>query len=159
MLNNLKCTDFEEKLSDYIEQSLAENDRIAVEIHLQSCASCTELVSGIKQVMAIGRNFPVHTPPVWLATRIVANTPPPRPSLRQRLAAFSQSILEPRTALAIFTAAIVMGWIGGGTVRGAVMDRAEGVVSCAYDHAIRTYYRSPVIIELHSRFDQLMEKS
>jgi hypothetical protein len=159
MSNNLKCTDFEEHLSDYIEQSLSENDRIALEMHLHSCPSCSELLSGMKLVMAVGRDFPVHTPPAWLATRIVANTPPPRASLRKRLAAFAQSLLEPRTALAIFTAAIVMGWIGGGSVRGAVMDRAEGVVSCAYDHAIRTYYRSPVIIEIHSRFDQLMENS
>jgi anti-sigma factor RsiW len=159
MSHNLKCTDFEEKLSDYIEQSLAENDRLALEVHLHSCSSCSELVSGMKLVMAVGRSFPVHAPPPWLATRIVANTPPLRPSLRQRLAAFSQSLAEPRTALAIFTAAIVMGWIGGGSVRGAVMDRAEGVVSCAYDHAIRTYYRSPMIIEIQSRLDQLMENS
>jgi len=159
MLNNLKCTDFEENLSDYIEHSLAADDRAALELHLHVCPSCTELISGMKQLMAIGRNFPVHTPPAWLATRIVANTPPPRLSLRQRLAAFAQSLAEPRTALAIFTAVIVMGWIGGGSVRGAVMDRAESAVSCAYDHAIRTYYRSPVIIELHSRFDQLMENS
>ena len=32
-------------------------------------------------------------------------------------------------------------------------------ISCAYDRAIRSYYRSPVIIEIHSRLDQLMENS
>jgi xanthine/CO dehydrogenase XdhC/CoxF family maturation factor len=111
------------------------------------------------QVIAAGRDFPVYAPPAWLASRIIANTPPARPSLRVRLAELWQSIGEPRTALAIFTATIVMGWVGGGTVREAVFNRAESAVSCAYDHAIRSYYRSPVVIELHARIDQLMENS
>ncbi len=159
MLNNLNCADCEEKLSDYIELSLGEVERTAVEVHLHSCRSCEELVSGMMQVIAAGRDFPVYSAPAWLATRIIANTPPALPSFRGRLTSFWQSLGEPRTALAIFTAAIVMGWLGGGTVREAVFNRAEGVVSCAYDHAIRSYYRSPVVIEIHSRLDQLMENS
>lgn len=159
MWNNLKCTDCEEKLSDYIERSLDEDERKAVEQHLLSCPSCGELVSGMMQVIAASRDFPIHTPPAWLATRIIANTPQAQPSFRGRLTSFWQSLGEPRTALAIFTAAIVMGWLGGGTVREAVFDRAESVVSCAYDRAIRSYYRSPVVIEIHARLDQLMENS
>ena len=83
-------------------------------------------------------------------------TPAPLAPVDRRIeTAFSLVFL----ALFAYGLASVMGWIGGGSVRGAVMDRAESAVSCAYDHAIRTYYRSPVIIELHSRFDQLMENS
>src|SRR6185295_17354914 len=120
---------------------------------------CGDLVSELMQVIAAGRDFPVHVPPAWLATKILANTPKPLPTFRSRLVAVWQSLGEPRTALAIFTAAIVMGWLGGGQVREAVFNRAEGVVSCAYDHAIRSYYRSPVVIEIHSRLDQFMENS
>jgi anti-sigma factor RsiW len=158
-VNILNCADCEEKLSDYIERSLGESERAAVELHLHSCRSCNELVSGMIHVIAAGRDFPVYAPPAWLASRIVANTPDAQPSLRSRIAALWQSLGEPRTALAIFTAAIVMGWVGGGTVREAVFNRAESVVSCAYDHAIRSYYRSPVVIELHATIDQLMENS
>ena len=159
MWNSLKCAECEEKFSDYLERSLSEDDRKAVELHLNSCSSCAELLSGIAQVMTAAREFPAHIPPAWLATRIIANTPPAQPSVRARLSAIWQSLGEPRTALAIFTAAIVLGWIGGGGVREAVFIRAEGMVSCAYDQAIRSYYRSPVIIEIHSRIDQLMENS
>jgi anti-sigma factor RsiW len=158
-VNILNCADCEEKLSDYIEHSLDEVERTAVDLHLHSCRSCNELVSGMTHVIAAGREFPVYAPPAWLASRIVANTPPARLSLRVRLSALWQSLGEPRTALAIFTAAIVLGWVGGGTVREAVFNRAESAVSCAYDHAIRSYYRSPVVIELHARIDQLMENS
>jgi anti-sigma factor RsiW len=158
-VNILNCTDCEEKLSDYIERSLGEAERTVVELHLHSCRSCNELVSGMMHVIAAGREFPIYAPPEWLASRIVANTPPTPTSLRGRLAAMWQSLGEPRTALAIFTAAIVMGWVGGGTAREAIFNRAENVVSCAYDHAIRSYYRSPVVIELHAKIDQLMENS
>jgi hypothetical protein len=156
---NVKCTDCEEKLSDYIEQVLSSDERRAVELHLRICKSCNELLTGISNVIEAGRNFPVYAPPPWLATRIVANTLPARLSLRGRIASLWQSLGEPRTALAIFTSAIVLGWVGGGTVREAVFNRAEGVMSCAYDRAVRSYYRSPVIIEIHSRLDQLMENS
>jgi hypothetical protein len=155
----LNCAECEEKLSDYIEQSLGEAERASVERHLHSCRSCGELASGMILVIDAGRDFPIYVPPAWLATRIVANSPPPRSLLRDRLAAFWQSLGEPRTALAIFTAAIVLGWVGGGTVREAVFVRAESVVSCAYDHAIRSYYRSPVVIELHAKIDEFMENS
>ena len=159
MWNSLNCAECEEKLSDYLEQLLGEDERKTVELHLKSCLLCSELVSGVTQVITAAREFPVHTPPAWLATRIIANTPPFQPSFRNRLAALWQSLGEPRTALAIFTATIVLGWIGGGGVREAVFIRAEGMVSCAYDQAVRSYYRSPVVIEIHSRIDQLMEKS
>ena len=158
-MNILNCAECEEKLSDYIEQSLADAERRAVQLHLHSCRSCEELLSGMMDVIAAGRDFPVYAPPAWLASRIVANTPAAVPSLRSRLAALWQSLGEPRTALAIFTAAIVLGWVGGGTVREAVFNRAESVVSCAYDHAIRSYYRSPVVIELHAKIDEFMENS
>jgi hypothetical protein len=69
-----------------------------------------------------------------------------------------RSLGEPRTALAIFTAAVVIGWIGGSSVREAVFDRAEGAISCAYDRAIRSYYRSPVIMEIHSRIESGIEQ-
>ena len=155
----LNCAECEEKLSDYIERSLGDVEQAAVELHLRSCRSCDELVSEMMMVIDAGREFPVYAPPEWLASRIVANTPPSRPMLRDRLAAFWQSLGEPRTALAIFTAAIVMGWVGGGTVREAVFNRAEKAVSCAYDHAIRSYYSSPVVIEIRAKIDELMENS
>jgi hypothetical protein len=74
-VNILNCADCEEKLSDYIEQSLGEVERSAVELHLHSCRSCEELVSGMMQVIAAGRDFPVYSAPAWLALGVVANIP------------------------------------------------------------------------------------
>jgi hypothetical protein len=134
-----------------------------MDLHFSACSSCRELLAAMFQVIEAGREFPVHAPPPWLAARILASTPSiQRESLRGLLANAWKSLGEPRTALAIFTAAIVMGWLGV-TVRETIVDRAEGVLSCAYDHAVRGYYRSPMVIEIHSeiqsRLDQLLENS
>src|SRR5262249_52720390 len=105
------------------------------------------------------KDLPTYEPPLWLATRIVANIPVHRrESFRATLAKVWRSLEEPRTALAIFTAAVVLGWIGGGPVREAVFDRAEGAISCAYDRAIRSYYHSPVIMEIHSKIESGIEQ-
>jgi len=160
----MNCLDCEEKLSDYIEHALGPDNRSLVELHLKECSACADTLATMSMVIVAGRSFPEYEPPPWLASRIVANTPQiRRDSIRSILGAAWQSIGEPRTALAIFTAAIVMGWLGSVTVREAIIDRAESVLSCAYDHAVRSYYRSPMIIEIHSeiqsRLDQLTENS
>jgi anti-sigma factor RsiW len=155
----MNCIECEERLSDYVEHLLPAVERSTVEQHFRSCVACADLLSGMTLALEVGRRFPVHLPPPWLASRIVANTPRPERSIRTWLGAAWRSLGESRTALAIFTAAIVMGWLGGGSVRQAIFNRAENVMSCAYDHAVRSYYRSPVVIEIHSRFDQLMENS
>ena len=159
-MNEMNCLNCEEKLSDYLEQTLGADDRAALALHLESCESCGELLSGMLQVIETGRTFPQHAPPPWLAMRIVANTPRVQhESLRSLISAFWQSLGESRTALAIFTAAILVGWVGGGPVRESIVNRAESVMSCAYDRAIRSYYRSPMVIEIHSKLGQLMENS
>jgi len=156
----MKCTDCEERMSGYLERTLEDNLRLAIEMHLHSCADCREVFAGVASVVETGKIFPIHEAPIWMASRIVANTPFfERKSLRAAIAVAWRSLGEPRTALAIFTAAVVIGWFSGVSVREGILNKAESVLSCTYDRAIRSYYRSPVIIEIHSRFDQLMENS
>ena len=160
MIDIINCTECEERMSDYLERTLEDKVRFAVDAHLRSCGNCSEVFSGIAHLVEAGKSFPDYVPPPWMALRIVANTPAPeRKTIRDAIAALWRSLGEPRTALAIFTAAVVFGWIGGVGVREAIFNKAESVVSCTYDRAIRSYYRSPVIIEIHSRFDQLLENS
>jgi hypothetical protein len=157
---DMNCKDCEERFSDYLEQALGADDRTRLERHLIHCTSCSELLSGMTQIIEAGAHFPVQAPPPWLGARIVANTPRiRRETFRSLVAACWKSLGEPRTALAIFTTAVVMAWLGGGASREAVFDRAEGALNCAYDHAVRTYYRSPVVIEIHSRLGRLLENS
>ena len=155
----MNCLQCEECLSEYVENTLGADTRRELDAHLHTCQSCRELLGVFTQLIDTGKTLPTYEPPPWLAARIVANSAAAqRRSLREICASVWRSLGEPRTALAIFTAAVVLGWMGGSSVREAIFDRAEGAISCAYDRAIRGYYHSPVIMEIHSKIESGIEQ-
>jgi len=167
----MNCNKVEELLSDYLENTLSLDNRRLVDAHLQSCAACSELLAGISEVITLGKSFPVYEAPAWLATRIVANTPRvSHESWLDTLTAVGKWIVEPRTAMAVFTATLVLGWMGSiagispEVVRNvrtpsAIYYGAYSVLNRAYDEAVRTYYRSPLVTEIRTRIEQLREIS
>jgi len=171
LLMLMNCTTVEELASDYLEHALDEVRASSVALHLQSCSACTELLQGISEVWSAAKFFPVYEPPAWLATRIVANTPRiARESWVDTIAAMWKWIIEPRTAMAVFTAILVLGWMGSmvgitpnwvAAVRnpGALYYGAHSALDRAYDEAIRKYYRSPLVTEIQTRIEQLREIS
>ena len=162
-------------MSDYLEDAIGASERSVMELHFQSCNACSVLLAGMSEVLAWGKTFPIYTAPVWLATRIIANTPRvERETWLDTLAVMWKAVTEPRTAMAVFTAVMVIGWMGSwfnvsfdpiSVVRNpAVIYYGAGdLVNRAYDQAIRSYYRSPLIIriqtQLGSRIEQLREIS
>ena len=165
------CTNCEERMSDYLEGALIAADRSVVEAHLESCTACSELMSGMSGVVEWGKSFPAHEPPVWLAPRIIANTPHvARESWVDTIAVAWKWLVDPRTAMGVFTAVLVLGWMGN--VAGISPDwatvvrnpssiyyEAQGAVNRAYDEAVRRYYRSPIVSGIRSRIEQLREIS
>ena len=79
-------------------------------------------------------------------------------------------LANPRVAMGVFTATLVLGWMGNlagispnwtTVVRNpaAIYYDAQGAVNRAYDEAIRTYYRSPLVTQIQNRIEQLREIS
>jgi Putative zinc-finger len=170
----MNCTQCEERMSDYLENTINSSDRDAMDAHFRSCAMCSELFAGMYEVVAWAKSFPTFKPPAWLATRILANTSRiARENWLDTLAFLWKWIIEPRTAIAVVTATLVLGWLGNlagispdwtTVVRGlqepaAIYYGAQGVVNRAYDAAIRTYYRSPLVTQIQTRIEQLREIS
>ena len=165
------CAGCEERMSDYLESTLSAGERSAVGSHLRACSACGELLAGMSEVLTWGKTFPVHEAPAWLPMRIIANTPrTARESWLDTIASVAKWIIEPRTAMAFFTAALVLGWMGNlagispnwaAVVRNptAIYYGAQGAMNRAYDEAIRRYYRSPLLTEIQTRIDQLREIS
>ena len=156
----MNCAHCEERMSDYLENALAAADRASMDLHLQSCRACTELVAGIQDLMALGKRFPVYQPTVWLPARIVANTPViARESWLDTLASMGRWIIEPRTAMAIFTATMSIGWLG--SIAGISPDWGAIVrdPSTIYYQAVGAYYRSPLASRIQSQIEQFMEIS
>jgi hypothetical protein len=75
--------------------------------------------------------------------------------------------------MTVFTAALVLAWFGdqaGLSLRSvsaladfrnpsAMYEEAQGVLSGAYNEALKAYYRSPVIHTIECRIQQLRESS
>lgn len=167
----MNCARAEELLSDYLERSTGAKDQEAVGLHLQTCPECRELAAGMSEVLAWGKTFPVYEAPPWLVRRIVSNTPRvKRENWIETISFMWKWIIEPRTAMAVFTATLVLGWLGSiagispdwsTIVRNprAIYYGAQGAVNRAYGDAIRKYYRSPLVTEIESRIEQLREIS
>jgi hypothetical protein len=165
----MNCAYCEERLSDYLERSLSAEERYTVKLHLAACPACSELLAGMAEVMVWGKAFPVYDAPAWLAGRIVANTPRiARESWLDTLTSMWKWIIEPRTAMALFTATLVLGWLGNLTGASpswinvlrnptAIYYGAQGAMDRAYGDAIRRYYRSPLVTQIQSRIEQLRE--
>jgi predicted anti-sigma-YlaC factor YlaD len=170
-LRTMNCVTVEGLLSDYLEHALGAGDRAVVDQHLQTCRDCAELAAGMTGVLAWGKTFPVYEAPPWLAQRIVSNTPrAARESWTETIALIWRWIIEPRTAMAVFTATLMLGWLGSvagispdwsAVVRNprAIYYGAQGAVNRAYGDAIRRYYRSPIVTEIEARIQQLREIS
>jgi anti-sigma factor RsiW len=156
----MNCAQCEERMSDYIENALVPGDRQLLTQHLASCAACTDLLTGMREVVAWGRNFPAYEAPGWLPARIVANTPViARESWLDTLASIGRWIIEPRTALAIFTSVLVLGWIGGAAGISPDWGTVVRDPRTAYYQVVRAAYRSPLVTEIQSQIEQLMEIS
>jgi hypothetical protein len=158
-------------MSDYLEGSLNRADRNAVELHLKVCAECNRLLAGMAKVLDWGKAFPVYEPPEWLQTRIVANVPIVNCGrCEDTLAAVWKWIFDPRAAMGVFTAMLVLSWLGNlagispdwtTVVRNpaAIYYEAQGAVNRAYDGAVRRYYRSALVTGIKTRIEQLREIS
>jgi len=167
----MNCLQCEERMSDYLEGALSLDERRAVESHVRSCIACRDLLAGISEVLTSCKTFPVYEPAAWLSARILANTPRvARESCVDTITAAWKWVINPRIAMGAFTGALVLGWLGSlagispqwtTVVRNpaAIYYEAQGAMNRAYDEAIRRYYRSPVVNELRTRIEQIMEIS
>jgi anti-sigma factor RsiW len=167
----ISCASCEERMSDYMENAVSAEDRRVMDFHLEACGACSALLSGMGKVLQWGKGFPVYDAPAWLPARIVANTPRvERETWIDTLAVAWKWIIDPRAAMGLFTAVLVMSWLGNiagvspnwsAVVRNpsAIYYEAQGAVNRAYDEAIRSYYRSPLVNGIKARLEQLREIS
>jgi anti-sigma factor RsiW len=165
----MNCTHWEAYLSDYLEGGLGTADRTAMDLHLESCDACRGLLAGIQEVVGWGEAFADHPAPAWLAGRIVLSTPPVvRERWRDTLAGAWRMAIEPRIAMTVFASVLVLGWtanLAGADIPNLVRNPssvyygAQNLAYGAYDEAVRTWYGSRIVTEIHCRIEQLWEAS
>src|SRR5579872_3465659 len=157
----MNCNQCEARLSDYLENALTPAERSAMDSHLQACRTCSELLDGMHDVMLWTKDFPVFEVPLWLPSRILANTPrAARETWLDTLTAAARWFIEPRTAMGLLTAVLMIGWLGsaaGISSFAEVVSVAENpAAACysAYDAAVRGFYQAPLVTEIRSEIER-----
>ena len=165
------CAACEIRMSDYLEEALDPAAQAAMDSHLSACRACSDLLAGMSEVMLWGKDFPVYDAPPWLAGRIIANTPKVvRETWLDTLAAIGRWLIEPRTAMGLLTTVLMVAWLGslaGITPDFAAVVRdprivyynAGDLMNRAYDRAVKTFYRAPLVTEIQSQIERLREIS
>lgn len=171
----MNCTYSEDRMSDYLENTLSAEERLVVDQHLSTCAVCSELMMGVRDVIALSRSVQAPEAPVWLASRIVANTPRVvRITWTDWAWSVWKTIAEPRFAATVVTSILVLLWVGNATgLRAAdlamirqpmtVYEGVEGWVQRVYGDAVRRVYSSQIVntiqCQIHSGIGRFRENT
>jgi len=97
----MDCTRCEEKLSEYLEQTLPEQEKRDIDRHLEDCAKCSALLDEMKSILAVSGNFPDEELDDRLLEKILLRTSgqPRKRRFWEDLRHFSlRSMLTPRFA-------------------------------------------------------------
>ena len=68
----MKCNDFQQKLSDYIEGIIPSEEQALIEAHLKSCSTCNESLANMKRTMSYARDLDNIQPPAWLREKVMS---------------------------------------------------------------------------------------
>lgn len=80
------CVQIEERLSDYLDNSLTEGERTEFRAHVDACAHCAPLLAQVNHITQRIRDLELEPAPPMLVSRILDQTLGPRKAKRQRLA-------------------------------------------------------------------------
>ena len=71
----MKCPEFESILADYLDGTLSNTERAAVELHAAECAACGAFMAEVTSGVALLANLEPIEPPPALITRIAFQSP------------------------------------------------------------------------------------
>ena len=74
----MNCKEFEKLLSIYLENSISDENRVKIEMHLRSCSLCRELLNSLKEIKETLSEFPKLKVKEELIQKILNNTLPKR---------------------------------------------------------------------------------
>ena len=116
------------ELFDYVEGDLAQDRRAALEVHLASCAQCTEHVARMQAGRDALRGAPFLELPAQRRESILRDLPAPSGVARSKLPVWPKRMLAVLAAAALIAAAVVaiVTTGGGGSEEGAPVSVTTG---------------------------------
>jgi anti-sigma factor RsiW len=174
----MNCADFENLLADYVDGSLAETQRRAVEEHTASCAACREFMRDVTGAVAFLKRADQVLPPPELVTRIAYQAPigrtrepfEPEGIWSKVSAAWLQPLLRPRFAMGMAMTILSFAMLQRCTgvqvqhIQAAdlspirIWDGVEDRVIRVKDRAVKYYENIRLVYEIETRLRDLQEQ-
>jgi hypothetical protein len=100
----MQCGWNQERLSEYIERTLPQEEMMQVAEHLQECPDCTGLAEEMRSILVTCQAFPAYEVETVLLDKILARTsgrPRTRPFKERLRTYFLKPVLTPRFAMGV----------------------------------------------------------
>jgi|SRR5579875_1094580 len=113
------CVQIEERLSDYLENALSENERREFREHMDACSRCAPLVEQLGGMLGRLHALEMEAAPPMLVTKIVEQTLGPRKSKTREWLSWIPVLWQPRVATGMVTvlATVMIIWHATGVKR------------------------------------------
>ena len=154
-MSRITCTEFEILLADYLDGTLAAEQKAAVEEHRNACATCAELAIDAAGAMAFIERAATVDPPPAMVNRILfevtsgASRTVIKPSWIERiLGRRAGFILQPRFAMGMAMAVISVAMVG------RFWGAAESGVARSWDRAVKGYENLQLVYEVQTQLEE-----
>jgi len=157
--------ELENLVSDYLEDQLDQARRIAVEEHLEGCASCRGVVADVRMAMEMCQSAEEVMAPPWLVSRIrFATMGEGHAGITEQVNAILHAIRHPRfayaVAMTVFSLSLIVNISGLNLRRLNLHDlspatwvyRANRAGHLLYARAEKFYDDLRIVYEIESRF-------
>lgn len=174
----MNCGDFESKLADYVDGTLGEAERAALDKHAATCPVCREFMSEVLEAATFLKRVEDLEPPTPLITRIAYQAPQGRTRtqferqgfLSGLTAKWLRPLLQPRLAMGMAMTVLSFGMLGRCTgestqrlqpadlspmrVWGNIEEKAVRV----RDRLVKNYENLRVVYEIETRLKDLQQQ-
>lgn len=174
----MNCTEFEDFLTDYVDDTLTPSVRSGLETHAAECPECRELLNDVSGVVLLLSRVDEVEPPPELITRIAFQTPIGRlrephelPGFWSRLATkWLQPVLQPRLAMGMAMTILSFAMLEKCTgvrvqhIQAAdlspvrIWDGVEGKGLRIKDRAVKYYENIRLVYEIETRLREVDEQ-
>ena len=154
-MSKVTCTEFEILLADYLDGTLAAEERASVEEHRNACASCAELAMDASGALAFIERTASVDPPPALVNRILAevgssaNRSGVKLSWIERLLGRRGGfILQPRFAMGMAMAVISLAMVG------RFWGAATSGVERSWDRTVKGYENLQLVYDVQTQLEE-----
>ena len=168
----MNCSDVEILLAEYVDGTLQDAPKRALESHLESCEACRELSQDAFAAVAfLARTSALEAPPE-LVNRILFHVPSLKPTWARRLfgrvlGGWVEPLLQPRLAMGMAVAALSFFMVEPRVHQLTPSDLdpvklwtvAETRVSRAWERGVKSYENIRLVYEIQARLDQWQEEA